>query len=433
MSGRINRQIFTGNIIKAFEKYPKGKLVNYTDHQGQVRQGLIMPKEFNIEEELTKEPVAFKHPQQVKEFITDLTQRQGAVKTLNEVLILKAQRHGDGFLLQAPRAKGVGGTYYLDERLIEAAGSDFHSVSDRMEVVIPPDRLEDTLNAIMVQRSEVLAAFDFKDIARKLLGIELPKMEVLEPATLASAQPREPQPVQMQITTPKTPAKATTTQSTASTSQSEQDSTFQILPARQQKGIIEKRIARFLDQAGLRQAVVEGEDFHQRIENEPFIPLVVERHNNELYLTHYLVQNGDMFIDAEMIFTIETDGQLTFKETATQDPLHGGEHRAPDRLFAQTFSRNILNQGFAEAAQEQVQAAQKKTKLQAPTQATQQNVKAEPNSPAQLPAEQPNPKPIVRTATPVKEDWKELADQLREADLTIVATHLGLEPDAHDK
>jgi hypothetical protein len=38
-SGRVERQIFTGNIIKAFEKYPKGKLVNFTDHQGQVRQG----------------------------------------------------------------------------------------------------------------------------------------------------------------------------------------------------------------------------------------------------------------------------------------------------------------------------------------------------------------------------------------------------------
>jgi hypothetical protein len=29
--GRVDRQIFTGNLIKAFEKYPRGKLVNYTD------------------------------------------------------------------------------------------------------------------------------------------------------------------------------------------------------------------------------------------------------------------------------------------------------------------------------------------------------------------------------------------------------------------
>jgi hypothetical protein len=41
-AGRINRQIFTGNLIKAFEKYPNGKLINYTDDQGNVRQGLMI-------------------------------------------------------------------------------------------------------------------------------------------------------------------------------------------------------------------------------------------------------------------------------------------------------------------------------------------------------------------------------------------------------
>ena len=40
-AGRINREIFTGNLIKAFEKYPNGKLINYTDDQGNVRQGLM--------------------------------------------------------------------------------------------------------------------------------------------------------------------------------------------------------------------------------------------------------------------------------------------------------------------------------------------------------------------------------------------------------
>ncbi|MGF1499903.1 MAG: strawberry notch C-terminal domain-containing protein, partial [Elainellaceae cyanobacterium] len=164
--GRINRQIFTGNILKAFEKYPKGKLVNYTDHLGQVRQGLIMPKEFDIREELRNEPVAFSAPQQVKDFITVVTNRQGAVKTLNEVLILKAQRNGDGFLLQTPRAKDVGGRYYLDEKLIEAVGSDFYSVSDRMEVVISQERLDTTLDVLMGDRHYTLATFELKEIAR---------------------------------------------------------------------------------------------------------------------------------------------------------------------------------------------------------------------------------------------------------------------------
>ena len=332
--GRVDRQIFTGNIIKAFEKYPKGKLVNYTDTQGEIRQGLIMPKEFDIQESLREEPIAFKEPYQIKAFITDLTDRKGVVKTLDELLVVRSQFNGNGFLLQAPRAKESGGKYYLDEALLEAIGSDFYSVSDRMEVVIAAERLEQTLNVIMQQRSYTLAAFDFKDIARDYLGITLPKLEVLDAGKLEQ-QASEPL-FELGI-----PASGNAPRS--------------IAPATEQKGIVEKRIARFLDEAGLLQAVLDGEDFHLKIENEPWTPLVVERHGNDLFLTHYLNQNGDTFIDSEMVFKIQADGQLQFQETAVQDPFRGGEARSPDRLFARLFSGNILEQGFATAARSLLQ------------------------------------------------------------------------------
>ncbi|MBE9109811.1 strawberry notch C-terminal domain-containing protein [Nodosilinea sp. LEGE 07298] len=341
-SGRVERQIFTGNIIKAFEKYPKGKLVNFTDHQGQVRQGLVMPKEFDIREELDKEPVSFKQGYQVKAFLTDLTSRRGAVKTLDELLILKAQANGEGFVLQAPKAKESGAKYFLDEALITAVGNDFHSVADRMEVVVPPERLEQTLTVLMNQRQYTLAAFDHKEVAREYLGIQLPKLEVIDGAMPAPAPVREPLPLPPP---PLPPASAQPTTSAGG-----------ILPPKQQQGQIEKRIATFLEKAGIREAITAGEDYHLKIENEPYIPLVVERQLDELYLTHYLEQNGDTFIDTEMVFKIQEDGQLRFKEVATQDPIRGGELRAPDRLFAQTFSRNIQHQGFAEAAKQQLQA-----------------------------------------------------------------------------
>ncbi|PSN78340.1 hypothetical protein C8B47_17445, partial [filamentous cyanobacterium CCP4] len=176
-AGRVNRQIFTGNLIKAFEKYSNGKLVNYTDYRGEVCQGLIMPKGFDIESELTKEPVAFKEPQQVFLFLTKLTNRQGTVKTMDELLLLKPQQAGDGFILQAPKSKESGGRYYLDEDLIAAAGSDFYSVADRMEVVIPPERLERVLGVVMHQRNYTLAAFEFKEVARQVMGVALPTLE----------------------------------------------------------------------------------------------------------------------------------------------------------------------------------------------------------------------------------------------------------------
>jgi hypothetical protein len=125
---------------------------------------------------------------------------------------------------------------------------------------------------------------------------------------------------------------------------------LRIASSKEQKGSLERRIAQFLEESGLRELITAEEDFHLRIENAPYIPLAVERHSQELYLTHYLEKNRDLFIDSEMIFQIQPDGQLQFKETAAQDPFRGGEHRAGDRSFAQMFARNILEQGFAEAA-----------------------------------------------------------------------------------
>jgi 5S rRNA maturation endonuclease (ribonuclease M5) len=349
-SGRINRQIFTGNLIKAFEKYSNGKLVNYTDHQGQVHQGLIMPKGFDIEETLRQKPVAFKVPDQVKVFLTELTERKGAVKTLDELLIVRAQQHGDGFILQAPKAKESGGRYYLDENIIAAAGADFYSVSDRMEVVVLADRLEQTLNVIMKQRGYRLAAFDYKDIARDYLGIKLPELETVQSAAFAQQSNTIPDTREPDSVDWSTPIRLSQNTSSAEATPRSLNGEFRIASSEEQREKLERRIAKFLEEAGLQESITAEEDFHLRIENEPYIPLVVEQHNHELYLTHYLEQNGDVFIDSEMIFKIQPDGQLQFKETAVQDPFRGGEHRAADRTFAQMFARNILEQGFAEAA-----------------------------------------------------------------------------------
>lgn len=429
-AARMNRQIFTGNLIKAFEKYPNGKLVNYTDHQGQVRQGLMMPKGFDIQDEIKKEPVAFSTPQQVIQFIAQETDRRGSVKTLDELLILKAQFNGDGFVLQTPKSKESGGRYFLDEGLIVAAGSDFYSVGDRMEVVIPPARLEQTLAVLMHQRHYTLAAFESKDIARKFLGVSLPKLETIE------APVPEPPPV--------TPDHSPVVQASA--------------PPIKLMGQLERRILRFLREAGIEDTVMNTDEFHLRIENEPYIPLVVERQGDELYLTHYLTQNGDMFIDTEMVFTVLLEGQLQFKETAVQT-LAGGESRRPDRGFAQMFSKNVVNQGFAEAAKAQLQSQSEQKEVategelpefqehnlfnvdafttgstNAPLSGSDPTWSASPSPPSSpsSPPSHPPHRPSLTSPLPAP-SLKAIADEVRDADLEVVAANLGLELDRYDK
>jgi hypothetical protein len=358
---RMEVQIFTGNILKAFEKYPRGKFVNYTDHQGNIQQGLVMPSGFDILEELRSEPVAFKEPEQVKVFMTELTGNQGVAKSLDEVLSIKTQaaarlsgERATGFVVQVPKATQVGGKYFLDQELLAAIGADFYSVSDRMEAVVPADRLDQVLNVIMRDKGIVLAAFDFKDQVREYLGQKLPTLEKMSDRPMPPDTPsvplyltelilddpsRQPQPITLQ----------------------ESQSVSSIAPPQEQKGGSERNVARFLREAGLSEAVLQGEDFHLRIENEPYIPLVVERHGDQLYLTHYLEQNGDLYIDSEMVFQINSaSGQMRLKGIAMT--FMGMERRSFDRGYAQMFSRNILDQGFAQAAQQSQQTEE--TQLQ---------------------------------------------------------------------
>lgn len=137
-----------------------------------------------------------------------------------------------------------------------------------------------------------------------------------------------------------------------------QDGPYVQLPT-DQPGAIATNISQLLHQAGLQHAVMQGEDFHLKVENEPFQPLSIEAHelaggDRQLYFTHYATANGDMFgdmfIDAELVMNADSQGQLKFAETAAYNPFTGGESRAPDQEFGQMFSTNLLDQGFGEAA-----------------------------------------------------------------------------------
>ncbi|MBD1853444.1 hypothetical protein H6F87_26380 [Cyanobacteria bacterium FACHB-502] len=163
-----------------------------------------------------------------------------------------------------------------------------------------------------------------------------------------SPQPAPPEPVQEQTTEQAQSPEATNAEPP------------RILPAREQLRQAEKNIAKLLNQAGLTAAIVDGnlneDDFYLRVENEPYLPLVIERHQDKLYLTHYRDYDGELVHDGEMIFQVQPtdtgDFRLRFLETAVQNPFSGGESRAQDRSFATVFSRNLIHQEFGSAALE---------------------------------------------------------------------------------
>ncbi|NEQ33927.1 MAG: hypothetical protein F6K04_23520, partial [Leptolyngbya sp. SIO4C5] len=188
---------------------------------------------------------------------------------------------------------------------------------------------------------------DFAEQADRVLQGQEPELSVsgyrdeLEALTESSPQedaqpirsPDEPKPVQPEPETAAPP---------------ESEETPRIGGWKQQRGKAEKQVGKFLEEAGLSEAVMADEEFYLKVENEPYIPLNIERHDDQLLLYHTLTENGDAFIDSEMVFNLSDEGSLSLAETAVGGPF--GETRNQDRSFAGIFAQNMREQGFAAAA-----------------------------------------------------------------------------------
>lgn len=66
---RERRQIITGNLVAGFAQFKKGQFVMFTNAEGEVRQGILMPREFNANAEMARKPARFDNPAHVVEFL----------------------------------------------------------------------------------------------------------------------------------------------------------------------------------------------------------------------------------------------------------------------------------------------------------------------------------------------------------------------------
>ena len=143
-STKETRYMVTGNLIAGFGAQPNGQIVNFTDNEGRVRQGILMPAKFDPAE------VAGKQKQRLKtvdDVITALTGPVGEVTDRTGDLSIRKAPSG-GYVFSVPSAKGRGGKYYLNRSLLDAAETDFAKRGGRMEVQVRESfarRMIDTL------------------------------------------------------------------------------------------------------------------------------------------------------------------------------------------------------------------------------------------------------------------------------------------------
>ena len=68
------RQMFTGNVLRAFEKF-QGRLANFTDSDGNVKQGMLMGHDFDLSKQLEKEPVVFPSAEKALSYLDEVGNR----------------------------------------------------------------------------------------------------------------------------------------------------------------------------------------------------------------------------------------------------------------------------------------------------------------------------------------------------------------------
>ncbi len=182
---REQRQIFTGNVIRAFSSH-KGKLINFTDHRGQVRQGLLMAKEFDITENLEQQPVLMPDPLKAFDFLQQNGQ-EGPTRLKSNDENLTVHFNRKILFLNTPKVKALGGRYYLDEDLLEAAQAEFVSTGRTMKLRVEGEQIPAVLS-YLYDNGKPLYAFDQRGLARQMLGLETPQLVEVD-EVIAEPQP----------------------------------------------------------------------------------------------------------------------------------------------------------------------------------------------------------------------------------------------------
>ena len=323
------RQMFTGNVLRGYEKF-EGKLVNYTDKDGNIKQGMLMGPDFDLTKRLELEPVVMPSAQQALSY---LKQHKSDLQTTDgELQIRPVERaQGEVYILRTS-AGPVGASYHSDKQLLKTIGSEFVSVSGWADAVVTKERIGAALNYLVEQKAIGVAAYHQTEKAREFLGIELPNVRPYLEA--ASAEVYQASTSQRAITQPD-----------------------------EGRETLEQNIVELLREGGLTEKIAETTGFSIRVENEPHIPLVIEHNNDQLSLTQYQIKDGEMFANTELVFKVEPDGKLELRETANQDSA-GGEVRGQSTEFALSVSKNLLRQGYSEAIIKTVQSSAQEPELE---------------------------------------------------------------------
>ena len=138
--------IMTGNILQAIadtqdEKggYP-GQLISYTDMDGNVHDGILMPDKWNSTMLKTSGAPIISRLQQIKEY-KPIVSHDGKVEVTGSAW-------AKTYYLTVPKTKKDGAIYYENQTLLHAAGGNFYPYHGKLRADIPANNIEEVVKEL---------------------------------------------------------------------------------------------------------------------------------------------------------------------------------------------------------------------------------------------------------------------------------------------
>ncbi len=121
--------------------------------------------------------------------------------------------------------------------------------------------------------------------------------------------------------------------------------------------LMQTAVLDILRRHGLDKTFNTATEFHLKLENPPYLPLVIERQGTLISVAHYGELNGDAIRDPELTFSwpaweptsITQDPVGRYAEVAASDgnrPALRNALMRELRIFANLWARNLMAQGF---------------------------------------------------------------------------------------
>lgn len=186
---RETRQMITGNIPAGFAALERGLITYYTDSDGELKQGVLLPANFDAGRALAAQPVKFPEIGMIAEFLQG-NPGSRVVTDEDNVLRVSFLQGGKFGVLVTKR----GGNKYVKNRAVVALVGDFSARDKAWRKDMTRAQLDQVLKIYADNLGTEYETNIDKDAARAITGaalVEIPSTDGQDRARFSKAAPRE--------------------------------------------------------------------------------------------------------------------------------------------------------------------------------------------------------------------------------------------------